>query len=499
MESQNNPRLSSSLLENLIDLRKEFDGSMDFVVREFQITGTDAALLSIDGMVNKQVVAESILNPILSAAIVELEPEQKMRYLRDNLLSTVEQVQLVCKDAVISRLMNGFAVLALDQCSYMLSFGVQGFQHRSISEPSSEVMQRGSREGFVEPLLVNMSMIRRRMKTPKLKFEPMVIGEESQTNICLCYLRGTVSPEVLRLLKKNLASIKIRTVLAAGYLTPFLERSNIFNGVGLSERPDTVCGKLNEGRIAILIDGTPNALIVPFLFVENFQSFDDYATRPFYATIIRWLKYLSFFISVFLPGMYVASATFHPEFLPQALLLKIAQAESQTPFSIFMEAVVLHILYEIMREAGLRVPRPLSHAVSIVGALVIGDAAVSSGLVGAPTLMVIALTATASYVTPNLYAPVSLLRFIFIILGGTVGIWGMMLGFGLVLINLCVESIYKIPFSAPISPFHWNSMRDVLVRAGWRTLAKKTEKVQDMPGSDVTQRGGSSRPQGPGS
>ncbi len=497
--TQENPRLSPSLLENLIDLQKEFDGSMDFVVREFTITGTDAALLTIDGMVNKQVVSESIMNPILSAAVMDLEPEQKMRYLRDNILSAVEQVQLVSKDAVISRLMNGFAVLAIDQCSYMLAFGVQGFQHRSISEPSSEVMQRGSREGFVEPMLVNISMIRRRMKTPKLKFEPMVIGEESQTNICLCYLRDTVSPELLRLLKKNLASIKIRTVLAAGYLTPFLEKPSIFNGIGLSERPDTVCGKINEGRVAILIDGTPNALIVPFLFVENFQSFDDYATRPFYATMIRWLKYLSFFISIFLPGMYVASATFHPEFLPQSLLQKIAQAESQTPFSIFMEAVVLHILYEIMREAGLRVPRPLSHAVSIVGALVIGDAAVSSGLVGAPTLMVIALTATASYVTPNLYAPVSLLRFLFIILGGTVGVWGMMLGFGLVLINLCVESIYKVPFSAPVSPFHWNSMRDVLVRAGWRTLAKKTDQVQNMPGSDLTQRGGSDGTQNPGS
>ncbi len=491
---EENPRLSSSLLENLIYFRKEFDGSMDFVVREFKITGTDAALLSIDGMVNKQVIAESILNPILTAAVMELEPEQKMRYLRDNILSTVEQVQLVAKEDVIFRLMNGFAVLAIDQCDYMLSFGVQGFQHRSVSEPSNEVMHRGSREGFVEPLLVNMSMIRRRMKTPKLKFEPMVIGKDSKTNICLCYMRDMVSPEVLRLLKKNLASIQINTVLAAGDLSPFLEKPSIFNGVGLSERPDTVCGKINEGRVAIIVDGTPNVLLVPFLFVENFQSFDDYTTRPFYATLTRWLKYISFFISIFLPGMYVASATFHPEFLPQALLQKIAQAESQTPFSIFIEAIILHILYEIMREAGLRVPRPLSHAVSIVGALVIGDAAVSSGLVGSPTLMVIALTAIASYVTPNLYEPISLLRFIFIILGGTVGIWGMMLGFGFVLINICAESIYNIPFSAPLSPFNLHSMRDVLVRLGWKKLSKDEETVQNMPGSDVTLRGNAKGP-----
>ncbi len=485
-------QLSESLLDNLVAFHREFDGSMDFVVREFHLTGTPAALLTIDGMVNKQVVAESILNPILTAAVMELTPEQNMRYLRDNVLSAAEQVQLASHSEVISRLMNGFAVLALDGCAYMLAFGVQGFEHRSVSEPNSEVMQRGSREGFVEAIQVNISMIRRRMKTPKLKFEPMVLGQDSQTTVCLCYLRDKVSPEVLRLIKKNLSSIRMNTVLSAGYLSPYLEKPSIFNGVGTSERPDTVCGKLNEGRVAVLVDGTPNALIVPFLFVENFQSFDDYATRPFYATFTRWLKYIAFFLSVFLPGLYVACATFHPEFFPRAFLVKIAQAESQTPFSIFIEAIILHILYEIMREAGLRVPRPLSHAVSIVGALVIGEAAVSSGLVGSPTLMVVALTATASYVTPNLYEAISLLRFAFILLGGTVGIWGMMLGFGFVLINLCVESIYKIPFGAPLSPFRLRNMRDVLTRMGWRKLSKGRQgQVQNMPGSNVTLRGNS--------
>ena len=192
---EESPRISSSLLENIkLFSARNLMAAWILLFGNLKLPAPCAALLSIDGMVNKQVIAESILNPILTAAVMELEPEQKMRYLRDNILSTVEQVQLVAKDDVIFRLMNGFAVLAIDQCDYMLSFGVQGFQHRSVSEPSSEVMQRGSREGFVEPLLVNMSMIRRRMKTPKLKFESMIIGKDSQTNICLCYLRDMVSP-----------------------------------------------------------------------------------------------------------------------------------------------------------------------------------------------------------------------------------------------------------------------------------------------------------------
>ena len=262
--------------------------------------------------------------------------------------------------------------------------------------------QRGSREGFVEPFLINMSMIRRRMHTPKLKFEIFTVGKESKTNICVCYLRDTVSPKVLSRVKKRIKDLQLNTVFGACLvMSPRRLCGNIaisyLAGSASRTARTPVCGKINEGRVAIIIDGTPNVLIVPHLFVENFQSFDDYAFRPFYATFTRWLKFFAFFLAVFFrPGFYVSATTFHPELLPEELMLKIAQAEATTPFPVMLEAIVIHFLYEIMREAGLRVPQPLSNAVSIVGALVIGETAVSSGLVGAPTLMVIALTATAS-------------------------------------------------------------------------------------------------------
>ena len=476
---------SKSILENLIHFRKKFDDTIDFVVREFEIFGNRAAILSIDGLVNKEMIIQGILNPILKSKIQEKDPEKKYCYIRDQILAISDQKQLVNFDEAIQLMMSGFAVLLIDGCNKALAFGVQGYQFRSISEPSNEVMQRGSREGFVEPLQINISMIRRRMKNPNLKFEKMEVGSVSKTNIALCYLRGAVSMEVLEEVKQNINKINIETVFAAGYISPFLEKNSIFNGVGLSERPDTVCGKIIEGRIAVIVDGTPNVIIVPHLFIENFQSFDDYAIRPFYATFTRWLKYIAFFMAMFLPGVYVSTVTFHPELLPESLLSKIAQAEASTPFPILIEAIVIHLIYEIMREAGLRVPRSLSHAVSIVGALVIGETAVSAGLIGAPTLLVVALTALSSYVTPDLYQPIAVIRFLFIVIGGTTGLWGVMLGFGIVLINICAESLYKIPFSAPLSPFQWKSMRDVLIRAGWTILAKKTEKIQNMPGSHV--------------
>lgn len=488
-------QLSASLQKNLIYFRSVFDESSDFLVREFQISGTDACLFTIDNLVDKQTVAQSILNPLLSAPLLDLDPSQKFKTIRNKILATVDQRLVYTKAEVLALIMSGFAVLALDGCNSMLAMGVQGFPYRTIGE-SDELMQNGSREGFVEVLQINLSMIRRRVKNPNLKFETMTIGSESQTLVSLCYLRDRVSPQALRLLKQNLNSVDLKLLQAADYLLPYLEKPSVFSGIGETDRPDTLCGKISEGRIAILVDGTPHTLIVPYLFIENFQTFDDYAYRPFYATMVRWIKYLSFLIATFLPGMFVAAATYTPALIPPVLLGKIAQAEAETPFTIFVEILMLNFIYEIMREAGLRVPKSLSHAVSIVGALVIGDAAVNSGLIGAPSLMVIALTALASYVTPKVYEPLSFLRLLFILVGGLIGMSGILIGFSIVLVNMCAKSVYRIPITAPISPFSAKSMRDVLFRANWKTMAKDPIQVQNMPGSGITIKNDNAKKQG---
>ena len=236
--------------------------------------------------------------------------------------------------------------------------------------------------------------------------------------------------------------------------------------------------------MAILVEGTPSALLVPFLFLEHFQTLDDYLARPFYGTFLRWLKYLSFFLSSFLPGLYVAVVTHHPEMLPEALLRKVAQAEGETPFPVMGETLLLYFLYEVLREAGLRAPRSLSATVSIVGGLVLGDTAVSAGLVGAPSLMVVALTAIAGYAVPRLYEPLALLRLGFLLAGHFLGVWGVMIGLVLVLLDLCGTSSFGVPLLSPISPLDGKlAVRDVLARAPWPRLSKGEALVQDMPGS----------------
>ena len=477
-------RLSQSLTENTRFFQQKFQNAMDFMLRDLDLGGVPAALLGLDGLVNKQVITLSILDPRRAAPPPEKPGEAALAYIEGQVLATMEQKRVGDTAQALTLLMSGFALLLVEGCREGLAFGVQGFATRGPEEPQNEVMQRGAKDGFTESFLTNIAMIRRRLKTTDLKFEKVEVGAQSHTPLALCYLQGVASPVILAQVKQRLAACDLQTVLGAGYLSGFLDRGRLFRGVGMTERPDVVCGKIEEGRIAILVEGTPSALLVPFLFVENFQTLDDYLARPFYGTFLRWLKYAAFFLSAFLPGLYVAIVTHHPEMLPEALLLKIAESESQTPFPIMAETLLLYFLYEVLREAGLRAPRSLSATVSIVGGLVVGDTAVAAGLVGAPSLLVVALTAIAGYAVPRLYEPLALLRLGFLLAGNFLGVWGVVIGLTVLLMDLCGTSSFGVPLLSPIAPFRGElAARDVLARADWRRLARRRATVQTMPGS----------------
>ncbi len=485
--SENKTPLNTSLTLNLEHLKNKFQNSADLTIHEIQPSGINAAVITIEGMVNKDILALGVIKPLFDFSF-QGTPKECFETIKSKILYTAELVDVETSEMLEKFIMSGFAVVALDGYNKMIAIGIQGFSFRSVSEPESDVVQRGSKEGFVEALRINMSLIRRRIKNPKLKFETMTVGKVSKTDICLCYLNGTVSEKILAEVKRRISKTDLDTVLASGYLVPFLEERkdfSFFSGVGVSERPDTVCGKISEGRIAILIDGAPSALIVPYLFVEYFQTLDDYSNRAYFATFTRWLKYFAFFISFLLPGIYVALGTFHPEMFPTLLLNKIAGSIGDTPLSLMAETILIHFIYEIMREAGLRMPQPLGYAVSIVGGLVVGETAVNSGLIGAPTLMVVAITAICSYIIPSLYAPSAVLRLIFTFGAGIIGIWGVAILFCMVLVNICGKNSFGIPYTSPVTPFSAVAVRDVVVRAGWKIMSKKTEKVQDLPGANI--------------
>lgn len=474
----------SSLKENISLMQELFAHSADFTVREMELIADipiKSAIITIEGMCDKETTAVSVINPLLVYDFKNKTADETVDEIKNRVLTSSEIVEFnTLKEAVMFST-SGFAVLAIDGTNRMLAIGVQGFSFRSVSEPESEVVQRGSREGFTEPLRINMTLIRRRIKSPDLVFETLTTGLESQTQMMLCYLQKSVSPVILDKIKTRLKTCNLNTVFASGYLSEYLEDGNstsLFSGVGISERPDTVCGKLTEGRVAILIDGTPAVIIIPHLFVEEFQSVDDYSNRPYYATFIRILKYIAFLTAVFLPGIYTGFARFHPEYFPTELLIKTSESLSLTPLSVTLEVILITFVYEVMREAGLRIPKPLGHAVSIVGALVIGESAVSAGIISSSTLMVVATAAICSYVTPPLYPAITVLRFVFVITGGIIGLWGIVLVGCVVLINMCAKTSVGVPYMSSLAPFSLRSMRDVFIRSTWKTLSKHTIKVQ---------------------
>ncbi len=463
-----------------------FSNSADLSVREIILQSdsfTSAAVITMEGMVDKDGLAQAAVNPLMAFRFGDSAPNEIFDTILYTVLTSSDVTEFKGLEQLITFITSGFAVIAVDGAEGFIAVGAQGFAFRGVSEPESEVVQRGSREGFTEPLRVNMSLIRRRIKSPDLVFEQMTAGRKSRTQLMLCYLQNAVSPKLLQQLRQRLSACDLETVLASGYLSEYLEdkhTSRLFSGVGISERPDTVCGKLTEGRVAIIVDGTPAVMLVPHLFVEEFQGVDDYSNRTYYAAFIRVLKYLSFLMSVFLPAIYTAFAQFHPEYFPTWILIKTSKSLSETPLPVTLEVLLITFVYEIMKEAGLRIPKSLGHAVSIVGALVIGESAVTAGIISSSTLMVVATAAICSYVTSPLYPPVTMLRFIFVIVGGLLGLWGIVLSTALVLISMCSKTSLGVPYLSSLSPFSINTMRDVFVRAGWKALSKHTIRVQNF-------------------
>lgn len=480
--------LPASLQDKLVTLREKAGNSADLNVHNFYLNGVAMSMVVYDGMVDKRLIAKMVLDPLLAA---EFRPEQQGQelytYIRERTVMATEMFDTYTYTELFRFLTSGFVALLIDGVKPVVVIGVQGFSFRSVSEPTSEMNEKASKEGFVEPVRINMTMLRRRFKTPFLKFEFMNIGTVSQTDVCLVYLTNAVSKHLLRQVKHQLQLVETDLVLTAGYLQPFLEspRASLFSDVGTTERPDTLCAKIKEGRIGILVDGTPFALVVPYLFSEHFQAMDDYANRPYYASFVRILKYICFALSIALPGLYVALGTFHPELFPQALLFNIAAAQEITPFPLMIEALVIHFIYEVMREAGLRLPRAVGHAVSIVGSLVIGDAAVTAGLIGSPMVLVVTLTAISSFVTPSLQEPVSVLRFLYILVGGTMGLYGMALLTAMVLTNVCALSAFGVPYTAPIAPFTMRAMRDTFVRVGFKRMQRHHARLRDLSGVHI--------------
>ncbi|MBD3919801.1 spore germination protein [Paenibacillus sp. PR3] len=461
-----------SLADNVQRLQALYSNCSDVIVRRFAIGGvTDAALVYIDGLIDTDKADRYIVTPLMDA---DGPKELNLIRLAEQRISVSDMKAVATIGDCISAISNGQPVLLRDQEASGLAFGLPSWEKRAIEEPEAESTIRGPREGFTETLRVNTSMLRRIIKSPLMKLEKIVIGEYTQTNVVLVYIEGLADTALLQEARTRLEGIRIDGILESGYIEEMIEDNprSPFPQLLNTERPDVVCAALLEGRIAILTEGTPHALIAPISLFSLLQSPEDYYQRFWPSTLIRWLRYIFAFISLVLPSFYVAVTSYHQEMVPGALLSSMATSREPVPFPALFEALLMEVTFEALREAGVRLPKQVGAAVSIVGALVVGQAAVQAGLVSAPMVIVVAITGIASFMLPRYIAGIAIrmLRFPLIFLGGTLGLLGIMMGIILIVLHLCRLQSFGMPYLQSITTMQRSDIKDIVMRAPWWAL-----------------------------
>jgi spore germination protein KA len=359
-------------------------------------------------------------------------------------------------------------VLLLDKVEESLSANTKGWEKRGVDEPQTESVVRGPRDGFVETLRVNTALVRRRLKDPSLRVKNIQVGERTKTDIALMYIDGLVDPDVLAEVKRRIKEIKIDGALESGYIEQYIEDHpwSPFPQIQNTERPDKVTSNLLEGKIAIFVDGTPFVLIAPAIFTQFYQSPEDYYERFMIGTLVRIIRVISMFIALFLSSLYIAFSSFHPEMIPSRLAIAMTAGRSTVPFPSIIEAFVMEIAIEILREASVRLPGPIGPTIGIVGALVVGQAAVQAGIVSPLMVIIVAMTTIGSFVTPSYSAAIALrmLRFPMMIAAGMFGLYGIMLFIIIIIIHLCSIKSFGVPYLAPFSPMRIRDNKDTILR-----------------------------------
>lgn len=477
---------------NINALRTIMAGNSDFVLREFCIGpegNVKAAVAYIDGMANTAQIHKHILEPLMTNTSTKGNgPEGGIPFDRvaGCLISICDTRIVQDYKTIFGGLLYGEALILVDGHNKALLAGVIGFEKRGVSEPLGEVVVRGSREGFTESLRTNTVLVRRRLQSPNLILENLTIGRVSNTNVAIGYIRGIVNPDMVKEVKKRLSRIELDGVMESGEIEEFIIDSpySPFPQALNTERPDRAAAAMLEGRVVIFTDNTPFVLIVPAEFVTFIQSPEDYFENFYIATFIRCIRYFALGTALLLPSLYIAIITFHQEMIPTPLLISIAASREGVPFPALVEALLMEFAFEVLREAGIRMPRPVGQAVSIVGALVVGQAAVEAGIVSPLMVIIVALTGIASFVNPvfSMSITMRLLRFPIMILAGTLGLFGVMAGALLVLVHMAGLRSFGVPYLSPLAPLHKGELRDVLVRAPfWDQQSRPTEITKDNP------------------
>jgi len=460
--------IPKSIVETKKKLQQAFEKCDDLVIREVEVGKLDVKVIVafLDGFIDSKILSENVIEPI-----IEYSGDSKNKkvsitdLLKSNIISSNSLSELGVFEDTIDGIAAGEAIVYIDGAGKALKIGVKSPDKRGVEQSSTEITVKGSKEGFNENLRTNTILLRRRIKSPNFKVENLKLGEQTHTDVNICYIEGIVKEELVEEVKKRIQKIKIDGILSPGYIEQFIQDGKypIFPMVGNSEKPDKVAAKLLEGRIAIIADGSPTALTVPFLFIECIQSQEDYYGEYIFASFIRILRFMSLVIAIYLPALFVAITAFHQSVLPFKLLLTIISAREGIPFSTFTETFMMIIVFEILREAGIRLPRAIGQAVSIVGAIVLGDAAVSAGIASAPIIIIAALSGICGFIIPPIMKTISIFRFVMLVAANILGLFGIGIISIILISYLSNKRSFGIPYLVPLSPVQTDDFKDTLI------------------------------------
>ncbi len=471
-----NTMLDSALERSLRLVEEALGNSMDLNLVRFT-AGPEAvpgAALFIDGMVNNRSVEEMlrvVKIDLLGSGLKKTGRGVIFDTVMGTLITNVEVKEAAELEMLIVSITRGETALLFDGTARVMLCDTRGWTMRGVTEPEAEMVIRGPREGFVESMQVNTAMLRRRIHSPQLWIQEVEVGRLTRTRVGVAYIKGLADEKIVGEVRARIEGIDIDGILESNYVEEFLQDQpyTLFPQVFNTERPDRVAAALLEGRVAVITDGTPFVLVVPNNLMSMLQAPDDYYEPVLIGTLLRLLRIGAFIVSIFLPGAYVAVVNYHPELLPPVLYLRIAASREGVPLPLAVETFVMEAVFEILREAGLRLPGMIGSAISIVGALILGDAAIRAGLVSPTVVVVVAFTAIASFTVPVYTLGISgrIARFVVILLGSVFGLLGVQFAAMLLILHLCALRSFGLPYLYPFAPLVLDDMKDSLTRVFW--------------------------------
>lgn len=482
-EELKNMPISASLTQNMEQLKEIIGKNSDLVTRNITLGRSESkpgVIIYLDNLIDPNLVDDDIVRPLALDAYTSglATGSEIIEQLQAGNLITRGQTRTGKNfNDLLDGVLKGEAGLLIDSVKEAYIISVKGYEYRTVTESTVEPAVRGPREAFIEVLSVNIGLIRRRIHSPNLVFEAMELGTVGKIKVCMAYIKGICPAGLSNEVRARIARISIDGVLESSYIEEFIQDNpySVFPQIRTTERPDAVASSLLEGRVAILVDNTPVVLIAPGEFFSLMQASEDYYNRYSFATLTRLLRFFAFVIALLLPSLYIAITNYHQEMIPTGLLVSIIAARAAVPFPAFIEALIMEITFEILREAGVRLPKAVGQAVSIVGALVIGQAAVQANIVSPLMVIVVALTGIATFSIPqfSISLPVRILRFLFMLLASVLGMLGVMVGILFIMLHLFSLESFGKPYMASLSPLRTGDLKDTAVRLPWWSMIRR--------------------------